>query len=172
VKKLIVLLLSGLLLAALLVTPAFATPPRLAEGTLEFVMGSWESRTATDRGGNCIVEVKNGTQLFTGTLNGTAKQSFKVIARGPCEGSYPGKYEDRGHGEGTFVGYVGDRYGTFRYILNFQHHPTDPPTIGGISEGRLTILSGTGELANLHGVLDTYMPPNQYIGRIHFDPEP
>ena len=170
-KKLIVLL-SGLLLIALLATPALATAPTLAEGTLEFVMGSWESRTATDRGGNCIVEVKNGIRKFTGTLNGIATESFRVVARGPCAGAFPGAYEDRGHAEGTFEGYVGERYGTFRYIFNFQHTPTDPPTLGGISTGKLIILRGTGELANLHGVLDTSAPPSQYIGRIHFDPQP
>jgi hypothetical protein len=36
----------------------------------------------------------------------------------------------------------------------------------------LTILNGTGELANLHGVLDTSWPPSLYSGQIHFDPQP
>jgi hypothetical protein len=172
VKKLIVLLVSSVLLATLLVMPASATPPTLAEGTLEFVFGSWESRTAVDRGGNCIVEVKNGIRIFTGTLNGTAVESFRVVARGPCAGAFPGAYPDRGHAEGTFEGCVADRCGTLRYVFNFQHTPTDPPTPGGIATGKLIILNGTGDLASLHGVLDTSSPPSQYIGRIHFDPQP
>jgi hypothetical protein len=172
VKKTILLVLCSLLLAALLVTPAFATPPTLAEGTMEFVFGSWESRTAVTRGGNCIVEAKNGTRIFTGTLDGTAKESYRVIARGPCEDSFPGKYPDRGHAKGTFDGCVGDRCGTLHYVFNFQHTPTDPPTFGGIATGKLVILNGAGELANLHGVLDSTSPPSLYIGQIHFDPQP
>ncbi len=68
------------------------------------------------------------------------------------------------------MGHVGDRYGTFRYVYNFRTYPTDPPSVGGAGLGKITILNGTGEFANLHGVLDTSWPPDQYTGPIHFDP--
>jgi hypothetical protein len=173
VKKLIVLVLCSLFLAALLVTPAFATPSMLAEGWVVFSFDP-EDRTRTPRGSVCIVEFKDSTRDFYGTLEGTAQENIRITVKGPCAGAFPGRSEDRGHGEGTFVGCVGERCGTLRYILKFQHHPTDPITIGGTGTGKYTILNGTGELANLRGVLETSWPPapTQYTGRIHFDPQP
>lgn len=171
-KKLIVLL-SGVLLATLLVMPASATPSTLAEGWTV----SWfdpEDRTRTPRGSICIVEFKDSTRDFYGTLEGTAQENMRITVKGPCEGAFPGRYPDRGHAEGTFVGCVEGRCGTLSYIFNFQHTPTVPITFGGTGTGKYTILNGTGELANLHGVLECAWPPEptQYTGWIHFDPEP
>jgi hypothetical protein len=171
-KKRMTVLLLALLLILVLAVPASAGQHILAEGWWVFDFDP-DDRTRTPRGGVCIVEFENATRTFHGTLVGVAEEDIKIIVQGPCEGAFPGKYEDRGHAEGTFVGRIGDRHGTFRYILNFRHHPTDPPTIGGTGTGKLIILNGTDELANLHGVLDSSWPPNptQYIGRIHFAPQ-
>jgi hypothetical protein len=172
-KKPIVIAVCGLFLAALLVTPTFATPSMLAEGWTVFSF-DLEDRTRTPRGSICIVEFKDSTRDFYGTLEGTAQEDIRITVKGPCASASPGRYEDRGRGEGTFVGCVGERCGTLRYIYKFQHHPTDPPTLGGTGTGKYTILNGTGELANLHGVLETSWPPEptQYTGWMHFDPEP
>jgi hypothetical protein len=102
---------------------------------------------------------------------GTALEHFRFVSHAPCPpgGPAPHLYYENGHARGVFVGTVGERSGTFRFVKNARNIPLDAG--GYIWIGRMAILSGTGELAGLHGVLEIDTS-DQYSGQIHFDPHP
>jgi len=156
------ILLIALLLALVLAVPASAGRPIPAVGTSEIVFGSWDSRTATDEDGKCVIEVKNALVLFEGTLAGEVRQDHKAIAQGPCEGAYPGRYDDRFWFKGVFEGTVDGREGTCRYAGHGQ-------TTAGIplsQEARMTFYRCRGGLHGMHAVLD--MREGEYSGWVHF----
>jgi hypothetical protein len=160
-KRLTILLLATLL-ALLLAVPASAGRWIPAAGTAwsEF---DFADRTATDIGGKCRIEIKPYVRHFEGTLEGTGTENLTVLSQGPCEGIYPGKYDDRFWFKGTFEGTVDGREGTCRYVGHAETWAGDPP----VMDIRMKLISCTGELQGMNGVL--YMGwEDPYWGRIHF----
>jgi hypothetical protein len=163
-KKQTCVLLAALLLTLVLTVPASAGRPIWAEGTAGLVFGSWESRTTTDIDGKCLIEVKRAHRLFEGTITGEGIEDFKVIAQGPCEGIYPGRYDDRFWVRGTFEGVVDGREGTCRYVAHGRIWAGDPPT----EKTRRTFLRCKGGLEGMTGVLHSNWE-DEYWGWIHFN---
>jgi hypothetical protein len=126
------------------------------------------NRTWRTAGNNCHVEV-DLTMDYGGDLVGTAVEHFRIVAHAPCppDGPAPHKYYETIHVRGTFVGEVAGREGTFEFIKTARNIPLDSG--GWVWISRMVILSGTGELANLHGRLEIDTDDN-YTGQIHFDP--
>ncbi len=166
-KKLVSLILVTTLLAVVLTTSASATGSAIpVKGTEQFKWGEWRSFTTTDiKKDNCLIKIKAGTRNFTGTLEGVGTEDLTLLSQGPCEGIYPGLYNDNWYSKGTFVGDVNGKTGTFRYEITAQGFVGDS---GGSGEAIMIILKGKGDLAKLYGVLDLSWPPLDYTGTIWF----
>ena len=168
-KKRIMVLLVSLLLTLLFVIPAAASKPTEVIGTLQFVHPP-QNRIWRPAGKNCFVEI-DANHTWAGDLEGTSVSHWRIVSHGPCEenGPVPYKYHETISVKGTFAGVVAGRSGTFGFTGTAENWPT------GTGEPnitiRLVVLSGTGDLANLHGVLDVDAS-DDYLGKIHFDPQP
>jgi hypothetical protein len=171
-KKSISVSLAILMLALVLVVPTSATPPAEVSGTY------WMSAPPANRiwraaGNNCIVEV-DLTYEWIGPVEGTSTGRYRIVLHGPCgpNGPEPYKYHETLHGKGTFTGTVNGNAGSFDFNYVGENWPADPGELALTS--RYFVLSGTGELANLHGRLDGWWikgePFSSYSGRVHFDP--
>jgi hypothetical protein len=108
------------------------------------------------------------TYGYEGDLVGTSASHFRIVSHGPCEatGPVPYKYHETLHVRGTFTGEVLGVSGTFDFIETPKNWPEDSDKAGYTSH--LVILSGTGDLRSLHGMLD--VAGGDYEGRLHFDP--
>jgi hypothetical protein len=168
-KKRICVLLGILLLTLVLAVPASASKPTEVSGAMQFVPPP-QNRVWRPAGNNCFVEI-DATHTWTGDLVGTSVTHWRIVSHGPCEenGPVPYKYHETINVKGTFTGMVAGKSGAFGFTGTAENWPTgtgDPNiTI------RLVILSGASDLANLHGVLDVDASDN-YLGKIHFDPQP
>jgi hypothetical protein len=136
-----------------------AAPPTSASGT--FTVTSLTFNSTRDAGGNTIVHA-TFTESWTGTFTGTTVGTSIIILHADGSGLSPATQ--------TFTGSVNGASGTLTFsgvLLG---------TASGSLRGPQTILSGTGELANLHGVLNQVGtlgdtgPVGTYTGQIHFDP--
>lgn len=124
--------------------PAFASPPTEAEGPM------WVTGTYQDPDGEWIIV-------------------------GQMDGTFVGEIEHPMNPDGRatvmdFVGSVDGREGTLQMRITWLR---GDPDIRG-NQGVWVILSGEGELENLHGQGTFYMvdfPFGQYQGQIHFDPD-
>jgi hypothetical protein len=167
-KKQMSVFLIILLLTLALAIPAFASKPTAVSGTREFHVPP-ENKTWRSAGKNCIAEF-DGTYTYhdTGDLDGISIGHFKVVSHGPCgpKGPVPYKYHETIHVRGTFRGKVLGIPGSFDFSETPKNWPEDSDKAGYTSH--LVILSGAGDLANLHGMLDVV--GSDYTGRIHFDP--
>ena len=163
-KKRMYVLLITLLLALVLAVPASAGRCIHAEGSSSFVFGSWESRTTTDIDGKCLIRVKQGQRLLTGTVAGEGIEDFTVWSQGPCEGIYPGKYDDHYWVRGTFEGEVDGRKGTCRYSALGQTWAGVPPT----QELHYTLYRCRGELEGMKGILHANWE-DEYWGYVCLD---
>jgi hypothetical protein len=161
-------LLITLLLMLVLAVPASASKPTEVSGC-RWMGAPPQNRTWRPAGNNCIVEV-DLTYGYDGNLEGTSVAHFKIVSHGPCgpNGPIPYKYHETLHARGTFEGYVLGTFGTFDFIETPKNWPADSDKAGFTSH--LVILSGTGDLASLHGMLD--IVGLDYSGKIHFDPQP
>jgi hypothetical protein len=165
-KRRLSIALITLLLTLLLVVPVAATKPTEVSGTWD--MGAPpQNRTWRTAGNTCIIEV-DLTLSYDGTLDGTSYEHFWIKSHAPCppEEPAPHKYYETIHVRGTFEGTVDGKRGTFTFVENARNIPTGPGE--WIWIGKMVILSGTGELANLHGKIE--LSNDDYTGRIHFDP--
>jgi hypothetical protein len=77
-------------------------------------------------------------------------------------------YHETIHIEGTFTGEVQGTGGSFDFIETAENWPEGSHKEGYFS--RLVILSGTDDLAGLHGVLDIVY--GDYSGQVQFEPSP
>jgi hypothetical protein len=161
-------LLITLLLTLVLAVPASASKPTGVSGTRQFNPPP-RNRVWRPAGNNCIVEI-DATHTYTGNLVGTSDAHWRIVSHGPCEedGPVPYKYRETISVKGTFTGMVDGVSGTFDFTEAAKNWPTDTGAPGITSH--LVILTGTGGLKSLHGMLDIDGP--DYSGKIHFDPQP
>ena len=178
-KKLTVVLLASLLVTLILAVPASATRPSEVAGTCRVAGPPPQPPSIKSAGNNCTKQM-DLPYSWAGDIDGTSTAHIRIVAHGPCPSS-KGQYRENLKIQGTFTGYVNSRYGTFDYIevLKFQPVPDRPdePPYWYDGTGTMTILKGTGELANLHGVLrieggrDSDGESIRYQGTVHFDPK-
>jgi hypothetical protein len=167
-KKRIYILLVTLLLTLVLAVPASARRCISAEGTHNLVF-EWENRTATDINGKCRIQIRPAQRPFEGTVTGLGTENVTILVEGPCEGGYPGKYDDRFWFRGTFEGEVDGREGTCRYAGRGRTWAGDPP----YREGRIMLFGCSGELKGMTVVLDSISSgtPFPYSGWVCFAQE-
>jgi hypothetical protein len=117
-------------------------------------------------GQNCILEL-DAVHVVAGTIEGSCESHSKIIVHGPCPVG-PGEYRENGLTHSECTGTVAGREGAFEFHWVAQTDPeADPNTTGRI------VLSGTEDLANLHGVLHVRGNAGEagtYEGSVHFDP--
>lgn len=168
-RRILSLILAALIALLVITGTAFASTPVDVSGTMAYAspFTNLEMQTA---GENCIVDV-DLSYAFSGDMVGIAPFHFRVVSHGPCPGM-PFQYTENLRGRGTFDGSVGDKEGGL--VLDFvaKAWPSEPGELALV--GKITILTGTGELANLHGSLDvSYIMGDEfdsYAGQFHFDP--
>lgn len=166
-KRLSVTFLTILVLALAFAVPASATKPTEVSGNRRFHRPP-QNEVWRPAGNNCILEF-DGTYSYTGDLVGTSIGHFKIVSHGPCgdNGPVPYAYHETLHVRGTFTGKVLGIGGSFDFIETPKNWPADSHKAGYTSH--IVILSGYGELANLHGMLD--VSRGDYSGQIHMDPQ-
>jgi hypothetical protein len=156
----------ALLLALLPAAFASASPPINATGTIAFAHLIGE--TMYPLGQNCILEL-DIAHVVTGTIEGSCETHNRITVHGPCPAG-PGLYRENWLNHAVCTGAVAGREGAFEFHWVAQVDPnSDPDTTGRI------VLSGTGDLANLHGVLHlrgSAGTAGTYEGFVHFDPQP
>lgn len=157
-------------------TSAYAERPTEVSGTYSLAGSTLEYIRWRPAGDNCKLEC-GFTYPFAGDLVGTATFDYSIMVHGPCTPDEPppgpGVYESNLKARGTFTGEVLGEFGTFDFTYAGKEWPFEVPGDLGVA-ARIVILSGTGDLENLHGVLDvTYFVGDAYdgyAGRVHFDP--
>lgn len=160
--------LAVLFLAALLsATPFFgivcAKPIETLSGTAVvdiFSSTTLDARTAGNSD-NTILEILI-TEMWQGDIEGVGKGISIWVSHGwPIPGWTLNIHEKLTFSGATVLG----KSGSFTMELIFQESETR-------SKGYWTILSGTDELANLHGhgILDLSTFPYEYSGQVHFNP--
>jgi len=138
---------------------ALATPPTLSSGTYQ----DWTMEVTSIRyaDGNTFLTIIKEGQL-SGTAEGQITETINVVV---------GEHMNTFHGiQICDPCIVGGRSGT--YVARF-----DGKGVDGHDRGHWVYLSGTGDLANLHGhgTLEGYAAPDgtssgTYSGEYHFDP--
>jgi hypothetical protein len=166
-KKQICVLLSVLLLTLVLAVPASASKPTEVSGR-RWINAPPQNRVWRPAGNNCVVEV-DITYGYEGDLVGTSASHFWIVSHGPCgpSGPIPYKYHETLHVRGTFTGEILGVSGSFDFVETPKVWPADSHKT---SNSHLVVLSGAGDLAGLHGMLD--IARGDYSGRMHFDPQP
>lgn len=148
-----------LLLIVLAGKGSAASPPTSASGTFTTTSATFNSIRSA--GGNTIIDL-TATVSYSGTFNGTSIVQGTLIFHADGSANF--------HDTETFTGTVNGVSGTVTFNL------TGGSTPEGLYHGTEVIVSGTGDLANLHGVLRQVGtvpapigPAGTYTGQIHFD---
>jgi hypothetical protein len=153
------LIVSMVALLFVLPIPVKSTQPTEANGTFDYTFEILNMRFAGPN--TFLYAVEHDT--WTGTFTGTSESFFRV-----------GIFSKAGFWnvwlEGTFTGWVLDKYGTMTFNL------VGKKPDGGEWYGQWVILSGTGDLKDLHGQGNWWGPgfgapgPDiYYSGNIHFE---
>ena len=166
-KKLIVsTVVMALLLMALTSIAVAASPPTPASGILATTSASFDSVRV--EGGNMIIELSS-TVAYAGTFNGTSTVHGILIFHSGGTGAQFPPWRANFHDVETFTGTVNGVPGTVTFNLNGSNDPT------GAFKATDTIVSATGELTGLRGVLSQVGaigpggPEGTYTGQIQFD---
>jgi hypothetical protein len=149
-RHFLLLLPLAVLLAVVCITAAAASPPTPASGTVGNTSSTFNSIRA--EGGNLIVEV-SATAAYTGTFNGTSTIEGILIIHADGTANY--------HDVEVFTGTVNGVSGTVTFNLD----GTNDSTLA--VHATAAIVSATGDLAGLHGVLhevQTVVLPNGPVG--------
>jgi hypothetical protein len=168
-RRILSLALVALIALLVITVPAFASTATDVSGTMGWAgePTNFEERTAGD---NCIMEM-DLPYWFDGDMQGFASFHFRIVSHGACPAG-PFQYSENLKARGTFVGSVGDKAGSLD--LKFVSTAWSADLGESALVGKIFILSGTEELANLHGVLDvSYIMGDDYdsyTGQFHFDP--
>ncbi len=158
-KKVLVSTMITLLLLSVLASTAFAAPPTAASGTLTYTSSTFNSIRSA--GGNTIIDL-SATVSYTGTFTASTLHGTLIF--------HPDGTANF-HDVETFTGTVNGVPGTVTFDLNGS---ADPALVVSATD---VIVSGTGELAHLHGVLSEAAvvldkavgPVGTYTGQILFD---
>jgi len=161
------LLLIPLALFALMlsVTPAGAEQPEDAAGEWAYAPEVTGVRTA----GNTTFIYGTEVGTFTGTFEGTSNDEWVVV----CHQKGPESFMTSIRITVEFIGKVDGRDGGFTMKASAKQESTACGPTGAIWYGKWVIISGTGDLADLHGNGEFGGPDNLfklgYTGKIHFD---
>jgi Protein of unknown function (DUF3224) len=136
-KRLLALTPIAALLAVICVTAA-ASQPATATGTFTYLASTFNG--VRFEGGNTIIDDLHATVSYTGTLSGTSTLQGKLILHADGTANF--------HDIETFTGTVAGVPGSVTLRLEGATNPN------GVVNATDTVLSSTGALANLHGVLD------------------
>ena len=156
-KRLMIIALAVVLLLLMLPAAAVsASPPTTASG--EFSLTSFGvTKSIITTNGNMILWVTLTTE-WTGDFVGTDEGVGVFVVR--PNGDY------KFHTFSTWTGsYLGGPIGTMKHRVSNKGND-----FTGVFQGKMTILGGSGSLADIHGVLTITGPPSTYSGTIHFDP--
>jgi len=140
---------------------AAASPPTSASGTFTYTSSTFNS--VRQAGGNTIIDL-SATVSYTGTFSGTSTVQGTLIFHPDGTANF--------HDVETFTGTVNGVPGTVTFNLAGAGSMAPP---AGSFEGTDVIVSGTGGLANLRGVLSEVGtvpaplpgPLGTYTGQIH-----
>lgn len=164
-RVLLTLLTLVAVLAPVGLTRAGAAPLTSISGTFTTTSAVFNSTQSV--GGNTIINL-TAHVTYTGTFSGASTvQGLLIIG---ADGS--ANFFDIE----TFTGRVNGATGTVTFILSGTGSTTSPPGVGSY-QGTDVIVSGTGNLANLHGVMrqvgtvpqEATGPLGTYTGSIHVD---
>ncbi len=151
-----------------LVMPASASQTMPASGKLAWA-GPPMNLEMKQFGTNCFMSTDIAYRFFDGNLDGSAETQWSILTHGPCPAS-PNQYKEDLMATGTFTGKVDGKSGTLKLLIVMKGWPAAPGELANI--GKIIILSGTGGLEGLQGVLDVtyYMgdPSDAYSGKLHF----
>jgi Protein of unknown function (DUF3224) len=145
---------------------AAASPPTEASGTFTYLSSTFNSMRTV--GGNTIIDL-SATVSYTGTFTGTSTVHGTLIFHSGGTGVQFPPWRANFHDVETFTGTVNGVPGTVTFNLNGSNDPT------GAVKATATVVSATGELAGLHGVLNEVGtvpapsgPVGTYTGQIQF----
>jgi hypothetical protein len=145
---------------------AAASPPTPASGTSTTTSATFNSMREV--GGNTIIDLSS-TIAYTGTFTGTSTVHGILIFHSDGVGAQFPPWRANFHDVEVFTGTVNGVPGTVTFNLNGSNDPS------GAVKGTYTIVSATGELAGLHGVLSQVGkietpsgPFGTYTGQIQF----
>ena len=166
-KKILVSTVIAMLLLILVASTTFAaSPPISASGTLTTTSASFDNVRV--EGNNTIIELTS-TVVYTGTFNGTSTVHGTLIFHAGGTGLQFPPWRANFHDVEVFTGTVNGVPGTVTFNLNGSNDPT------GAFKATQTIVSATGDLAGLQGVLKQEGtigpggPVGTYTGQIQFD---
>lgn len=140
--------------------PAGAEPPTPASGDWTYV--PFDVEIVKVAGQNTFIEGKD-TGTWTGTFTGTSTEEFILVNHAKAGFNY---YS----GVIEFTGTVQGQSGTMVIRTNGKQDPGTVVPGPGLWEGSWVIVSGTGDLVNVHGQ-GTFTGPSldlDYSGQIHF----
>jgi hypothetical protein len=145
---------------------AAASPPTPASGTFTTTSATFNSMR--EAGGNTIIDLSS-TIAYTGTFTGTSTVHGLLIFHSDGVGPQFPPWRGNFHDVEIFTGTVNGVPGTVTFNLKGSNDPS------GAVKATYTIVSATGELAGLHGVLSQVGkietpsgPFGTYTGQIHF----
>jgi hypothetical protein len=168
-RRILSLALVALIALLVITVPAVASTATDVSGTMAYA-GPFTNLEMKTAGENCIIDL-DLSYAFEGDMQGIAPFHFRVVSHGACPVE-PFQYSENLKARGTFDGKVWDKEGSLDLEFVSKAWPADPGELALV--GKIFILSGTGELANLHGLLDvSYIMGNtydSYSGQFHFDP--
>jgi hypothetical protein len=147
------------------VTGASASPPMSASGTFTTTSATFNSMR--EAGGNTIIDL-SATVSYTGTFTGTSTVHGILIFHSGGGGAQFPPWRANFHDVEIFTGTVNGVPGTVTFNLNGSSDPT------GALKATDTIVSATGDLAGLQGVLSQVGtvgpggPVGTYTGQIQF----
>jgi Protein of unknown function (DUF3224) len=163
----VLMVFAALVTVALVVMPgAVAAPPTEASGTFTTTSATFNSMREV--GGNTIIDLSS-TIAYTGTFTGTSAVHGLLIFHSDGVGPQFPPWRANFHDVEVFTGTVNGVPGTVTFNLNGSSDPS------GAIKATDTIVSATGELAGLHGVLSQVGkietpsgPFGTYSGQIQF----
>jgi hypothetical protein len=144
-RRLTLLLASLVVLIAVVgTTGAAASPPTEVSGTFTTTSATFNSMRTV--GGNTIIDL-SATVAYTGTFTGTSTVNGILIFHSDGTGAQFPPWRANFHDVEIFTGTVNGVPGTVTFNLNGSNDPT------AALKATDTIVSATGDLAGLHGVL-------------------